>query len=253
MEKSSFDVFPFSVIVTSQSTPKECDLLLENFREKYFKNIATRVLSYSALCQELNIKHDIFKPKDVINKVILKLTERKEETTILMIDELYACSKVGQTTLHWNDVTTADNVVWIFSLAPASDSSEMINLSPPVSDKVLSTKLVRGYRNCLEIRSVVISSFYISYQLQNRQFSIWWVSHHYKERYISMEDDVPVEGDELPQGSTPIWIDVPRDTTQLEILKEMDKLTSSRSVTVLFWSRESSAAEYCRDKGRLQI
>merc|ERR1719300_1595673 len=110
-----------------------------------------------------------------------------------MVDEMFACREEGQTTPDWSDITSADNLVWIVSLQPFSGSDETINLRPPVSDKVLSTKLVRGHRNCLEIR----------------QFSTWYVSHYYKKRYISLEDDVPVEEDELPQGSTPIWIDVP--------------------------------------------
>ena len=166
------------------------------------------------------------------------------------MDELYPCVGEGQTTPDWSDITTADNVIWILSVNPVSDSDEMINLSPPVSDKVLSTKLVRGHRNCLEIRSVVISSFYISYQLQNRQFSTWLVSHYQKKRYISLEDDVPVEGDELPQGSTPIWIDVPPHTTHLEILKEVEQLTSSRSVTVLYdeCERDTGAVDFCHKK-----
>ena len=66
-----------------------------------------------------------------------------------------------------------------------------------------------------------------------------------------MEDDVPVEGDELPQGSTPIWIDVPPHTTHLEILKEVEQLTSSRSVTVLYGEygkRDTGAADYCHEK-----
>ena len=65
-----------------------------------------------------------------------------------------------------------------------------------------------------------------------------------------MEDDVPVEGDELPQGSTPIWIDVPPHTTHLEILKEVEQLTSSRSVTVLYLDgqRDTGAADYCQEK-----
>ena len=63
-----------------------------------------------------------------------------------------------------------------------------------------------------------------------------------------MEDDVPVEEDELPQGSTPIWIDVPRETTHLEILQNLKLLTSSRSVTVLYREVEedTEAAKYCK-------
>ena len=64
-----------------------------------------------------------------------------------------------------------------------------------------------------------------------------------------MEDDVPVEEDELPQGSTPIWIDVPRETTHLEILQNIEKITSSRSVTVLYPRKEDiEAVKYCQQK-----
>ena len=65
-----------------------------------------------------------------------------------------------------------------------------------------------------------------------------------------MKDDVPVEKDWLPQGSTPIWIDVPRKTSHVEILEKMDKLTSSRSVTVLYkpGEEDTEAAKYCHQK-----
>ena len=99
--------------------------------------------------------------------VLLKLSQMKENV-ILFVDELFACDSEGQTTPDWSDVTTADNVVWILSVQPGGGSDEMINLSPPVSDKVFSTKLVRGHRNCLEIRSAAISTFPIYHQnIQN--------------------------------------------------------------------------------------
>ena len=63
-----------------------------------------------------------------------------------------------------------------------------------------------------------------------------------------MEDDVPVEEDELPQGSTPIWIDVPLETTHLEILQNLEKMTTDRSVTVLYIFEDTEAAKYCQQK-----
>ena len=185
----------FRVLVTTCLLNKESSLLLRNLRKKYFKNIDCQVVGLLDLCGQLNIEYDNKHPKDLINRVINKLRENDDVTTILMVDEVNPCQDDGQTTPDWSDVKTVDNVVWILSLNPASGSDETINLRPPVSDKVLSTKLVRGHRNCLEIRSVVISSFYISYQLQNRQLTTWWVSHYNKKMYISLEDDVPLEGD----------------------------------------------------------
>ena len=132
-------------------------MLLEKFRDKYFKNINCQVMRLDKLCAKMEIEFDWNQPRDLISRVITKLSESDDVTTILMVDELFPCRVEGQTTPDWSDVTTADNVVWILSVRPSSSSDETINLSPPVSDKVLSTKLVRGYRNCLEIRSVVIS------------------------------------------------------------------------------------------------
>ena len=83
-----------------------------------------------------------------------------------------------------------------------------------------------------------------------------------------MKDDVQVEEDELPQGSTPIWIDLPRKISHLvirsesnpiwrdvpikishlEILQKLEKMTSSRSVTVLYEEEEIEAAMYSRQK-----
>ena len=156
------DKKPVKIIVSMYANPGGTALLLQNMKEKYFKNIGSQVLSLSMLACDLNIEYDWERPKDMINRMIVKLSQMKENI-IIFIDELVACWIDGQTTPDWSDVTTAENVVWILSVRPDSWSDEIINLRPPVSDKVLSTKLVRGHRNCLEIRSVVISSFIFSY------------------------------------------------------------------------------------------
>ena len=64
-----------------------------------------------------------------------------------------------------------------------------------------------------------------------------------------MEDDVPLEAEELPGGFTPLWLDVPEDTTHLEILTRLSQLTeiANKSVTVLYESplaRERAAADF---------
>ena len=70
-------------------------------------------------------------------------------------------------------------------------------------------------------------SVIVANKLQHRKLFTFYIDHHVEGSYISLEDDVPVEEDELPQGQTPIWIDVPRETSHLEILKEVEKLVSS--------------------------
>ena len=83
-----------------------------------------------------------------------------------------------------------------------------------------------------------------------------------------MEDDVPLEAEELPGGFTPLWLDVPQDTTHLEILTRLSQLEEigNKSVTVLYdevlydgyAERDRTEADYCeemnwsyRDYGRM--
>ena len=74
-----------------------------------------------------------------------------------------------------------------------------------------------------------------------------------KKRTIKMEDDVPLEAEELPGGFTPLWLDVPQDTTHLEILTRLSQLTeiANKSVTVLYdvryVERDRAAEEYCEE------
>ena len=148
------------VIVTQYQTVCECcHLLLRNFKEKYFKNIDSEVVSFKALCEKLNIKNEFNRPIDMINKVTRKLGERRGVITLLMVDEMSAAYACGQETPDWSNVTTADNIVWILSSSPTSCCDKINYLRPPVSNKVLSTKLLRGHRNCLEIRSVAMATF----------------------------------------------------------------------------------------------
>ena len=76
----------------------------------------------------------------------------------------------------------------------------------------------------------------------------------WKKWTIKMEDDVPLEAEELPGGFTPLWLDVPQDTTHLEILTRLSQLTeiANKSVTVLYdgeddVGRDRAAGEYCEE------
>ena len=86
-----------------------------------------------------------------------------------------------------------------------------------------------------------------------RQFSTWFISHYWKNYYISMDDDVPLEADQLPPGSVPLWVHVPYYTFHLDIVRAMSKLQeiSGHSVTVLYWygKEDTSAATHCEDLG----
>ena len=135
----------------------ESQLLLQNFKEKYFPNMNTdiAVKPLAKLCEDLNIEFDHKYPKEMINKVVGSLSSSDpDHTTILLVDELYGCDSEGQVSADWSDLSTAPNVVWILSVNPASNSDEMQNFRPPSGPGILSTKLVHGHRNCYQIRSV---------------------------------------------------------------------------------------------------
>ena len=243
---------PVRVIVTQYAGSDEEDQLLDNFREHYFTNIDVTILPIDKLCEDLGVKPDPDYPKSVITEIIKSLSS-SDQLTILLVDEINACDRDGQVSADWSDLPTAPNVVWILSVNPQGGSDEMVNFRPPSGPGILSTKLVHGHRNCYQIRSVGILPFYISYKLHYRRLSTYMMSHLplLKKSHIKMEDDVPLEAEELPGGFTPLWLDVPQDTTHLEILTRLSQLTeiANKSVTVLYDDRygERAAGEYCEE------
>ena len=152
------------VIVTQYNTDDDT-FLLENIRQKYLTNISdVEILPLKELCKELNIQFDRDNPRDTINKVIVSLSSAKtHDVTIFLCDEIRPCVSDGQTTPNWRDVMTPDNVQWILSFNPRGLSGETMNLTPPSHSSVVERKLIHGHRNAYLIRSVGISSFYISH------------------------------------------------------------------------------------------
>ena len=243
---------PVRVIVTQYIASDEGNQLLNNFREHYFANVDVTILPINKLCE--GVKHDIKNPKAEMTQIINSLSS-SDQLTILLVDELLACDRDGQVSADWSDLPTAPNVVWILSVSPVGDSDDRQNFRPPSGPGILSTKLVHGHRNCYQIRSVGILPFYISYKLHCRRlFTCMW-SHipWWKNEGIKMEDDVPLEAEELPGGFTPLWLDVPQDTTHLEILTRLSQLEEigNKSVTVLYddryVERDRAAADYCEE------
>ena len=65
-----------------------------------------------------------------------------------------------------------------------------------------------------------------------------------------MDADQELPDDELPLGLTPpIWIEAPRNATQVEILGQLADVVGEHSdVMVLYWKSEEEASVWCRDK-----
>ena len=242
---------PVRVIVTKHVKSDEGNPLLNNFREHYFSNIDVTIQPIEKLAKDQSLDLDFKHPKAEMTQIMNSLSS-SDQLTILLVDELVACDRDGQVSADWSDLPTAPNVVWILCVRPQG-GAEMRNFRPPSGPGILSTKLVHGHRNCYQIRSVGILPFYISYKLHYRRLSTFILSHIplWKKATIKMEDDVPLEAEELPGGFTPLWLDVPQDTTHLEILTRLSQLEEigNKSVTVLYWSgeRDRAAADYCEE------
>ena len=140
------------VIVTKSSSSD--DKLMTNMRE-YLKNIDVQILSLKQFCIDLNCTFDLDQPKDTINAIIRSLSsDETDQLTIFVCDEVEPCRSEGQTTPDWTDLATADNVEWILSMRPVTDSEETMNMKPPSDPSILYRKLLHGHRNSLPIRSV---------------------------------------------------------------------------------------------------
>ena len=141
-------------VIVTVYTARDEKQLLTNMRE-YLKNIDVQILTLKQLCKDLNCKWDITQPKDTINAVIRSLSSDKtDQLTIFVCDEVEPCRSDGQTTPDWTDLATADNVEWILSMRPACGSRETINMKPPSDPSILDRKLLHGHRNSYLIRSV---------------------------------------------------------------------------------------------------
>ena len=99
-----------------------------------------------------------------MNSVIRSLSsDETDQLTIFVCDEVEPCRDDGQTTSDWTDLATADNVEWILSIRPDTNSKETINMKPPSDPSILDRKLLTSHRNSYPIRSVSSSSLYFAH------------------------------------------------------------------------------------------
>ena len=149
--------------------------LLTNMRE-YLKNIEgdVQILSLNQLYNDLNYDYYSFtEPKDRINAVIRSLSsEKTDELTIFVCDEVPPTRDDGQTTPDWTDLATADNVEWILAIRPTCGGEETINMKPPSDPSILDKKLLHSHRNSYPIRSVSNCSLYFGKEARQSRKNI---------------------------------------------------------------------------------
>lgn len=244
------------VTVFGWSDNQRDDQQLLTYMRVYLKNIDVQILKLKQLCKDLNCKWDMRQPKDTINAVIRSLSsEKTNQLTIFVCDEVNPCHRDGQTTSDWTDLATADNVEWILSMCPNTPSTKLINMKPPSDPSILDRKLLVGHRNSYPIRSVSSSSLYFVHCIIHyRQIINWRNSHYRKKTTISTDDEVKLPADQLPPGTTPLWYDAPKGYPKRAILEKISESEeiSGLSVTVIYdlrKDRDEGAAEFCQEKG----
>ena len=86
-----------------------------------------------------------------------------------------------------------------------------------------------------------------------RTFYKYWISHHEKDRYLSMDADQELPADQLPRGHTPIWIEPHIGATQVQMLERCEDIVGGRykDVMVLYMGDNRSPAllSWCGERG----
>ena len=102
------------------------------------------------------------------------------------------------------DIKTPDNVEWLFSMSPGGVGSgcgggDFYEVKQPTSHKnTLCHRLCKRYRNSPVIRDI----------------HNWWLWHT-KLGNIDLSDEILLEKNCLPKGSTPLWIQADKTVTDI--------------------------------------
>ena len=83
-----------------------------------------------------------------------------------------------------------------------------------------------------------------------RTFYKYWISHVYKDTYLSMDADQELPDDQLPRGHTPIWIEPPSGATEVQILERCEDIVGGRYKDVMvLYSGSPAALSWCGERG----
>ena len=70
---------------------------------------------------------------------------------------------------------------------------------------------------------------------------------------MDMSSDQELDSDHLPRGHTPIWIEPPKDASQIEMMKRVLKIPElkqyNNNVTVLYGEKDDEVMEMCNKLG----
>ena len=137
--------------------------VVENM-QKQLRNIEeVSIQPLRQFCKDIGIEFDKKRPKDLINKIIRKLSTNSDRHHLFVCDEIPCGHEDGEATPNWADLETAENVTCVLALRP-DGNDDMQNLTPPSGPSIISRKLLHSHRNSYQIRSVSSGLFSFSYQ-----------------------------------------------------------------------------------------
>ena len=72
-----------------------------------------------------------------------------------------------------------------------------------------------------------------------------------KDKHLSTAADQELADDQLPAGHTPVWIEPPRDATQVQMLERVETMAGQyQDVMVMYWvDSDERAAAWCEERG----
>ena len=181
---------------------------MENVKERTREIISQyRTKTKEAKREDMDKQHDfereeIEKPiKKRINEIIHSLSTSHDHT-VLLIDEIPTVLEQD-----WSDISTPDNVEWLFSMSPGGvgpgvGGGDFYQVKRPTSQKALCHRLCKRYRNSSTIRDI----------------HNWWLWHS-RLGNIDLSDEILLDEGSLPKGPTAVWIQADSNVTDLEVLE----------------------------------
>ena len=182
--------------------------LRKRYADRYLVNIPhIEVMNLEEMCEGFNVKYDKFSPRETVNTVMrsLSVSSDPDLITLLLVDEVRPSGN-QQTDPDWRDLDVKENVVFLLGLSPRAPSASSTEVLPPENSSVLTRHLVHKHRNCPQIGNVVKTIRILNYLFEVliynsglinnvRTFYKYNISHHKKDNYLSMANDLELPDD----------------------------------------------------------
>ena len=129
--------------------------LLDKYRQHYLVNMGDIIFTnIEQLCLDLNIKHSSTDSQSTMTNVVRSLSNTYAESLVILLWDEVMCFESPD----WSNMETCHNVIWLMAINPQGGGVGNMNIVSPTSDDVLCQQLYIKYRNCFQIRLVIVQS-----------------------------------------------------------------------------------------------